>query len=469
MTSSLPCTAVILAAGKGTRMCSETPKVLHTVCGKPMLLCALEAADKVADHVVVVLGHKRDEVAAVLPPTALQAVQDPPQGTGDALRVTSNQVPHRGVVLVLPGDAPLIQSSTLLRLKEGHGEALCSVLTAHIPEADAPTSGYGRIVRDAEGNTQAIVEAALASPAQRELTEVNTGIYAFDAKWLYTEVLPQLQPQPPKGEYYLTDAIAIAAKAGRLQAIKHGDLTEVTGVNDLAALSELETEARRRINQAWMDRGVRFLDPSTTYIDLDVSLSADVIIEPGVVLRGDTRIASGVRIGAGTHLTNCTVATNAVIHPYTVAQQAKVGANCSVGPFARLREETLLEDGSKVGNFVETKKTRLGAGAKANHLSYLGDSEVGAEANIGAGTITCNYDGAQKHRTTIGEGAFIGSNTALVAPIEIGEGAVVGAGSTLCNSVPAQALGLARAKESVIEGAGAKIRARNKAAKESKK
>ena len=450
-------------------MRSETPKVLHTVCGKPMLLCALEAAAEVADKVVVVLGHKRQEVAAVLPESVLHAVQDPPRGTGDALRVTSDQVPHRGMVLVLPGDAPLIQSATLQRLKDGHGDALCSVLTAHIPATEAPMSGYGRIVRDSEGKTQAIVEAALASQTQRAITEVNTGIYAFDAEWLYTEVLPQLEPQPPKGEYYLTDAIELAAKAGRLQAIEHNDLTEVTGVNDPVALSELETEARQRINQAWMRKGVRFIDPLTTYVDMDVSLAADVIIEPGVVLRGTTQIASGVRIGAGSHLTHCTVASNAVIHPYTVAQHATVGANCSVGPFARLRENTFLEEGSRVGNFVETKKTRLGPGAKANHLSYLGDADVGAEANIGAGTITCNYDGAQKHPTTIGRGAFIGSNTALVAPIDIGEGAMVGAGSTLSESVPDQALGLARAKESIIEGAGAKIRARNKAAKESKK
>lgn len=468
MTSSTPCTAVILAAGKGTRMRSETPKVLHTVCGKPMLLCAVEAAAAVADQVMVVLGYKRAEVAAALPSSTLQAVQDPPQGTGDALRVTSEQVPHSGTVLVLPGDAPLIQAQTLQRLKEGHGNALCSVLTAHIPAEEAATSGYGRIVRDSDGRTQAIVEAANASESQRRITEVNTGIYAFDAEWLYTHVLPQLKPQPPKGEYYLTDAIELAAKAGRLRAIEHDDLTEVTGVNDPVALSELETEARHRINRYWMSQGVRLLDPTRTYIDMDVTLASDVVIEPGVILRGQTSIASGARIGAGAHLTDCLVASRAVVHPYTVANQASIGPSCTVGPLARLREGTVLDEGSKVGNFVETKNTRLGAGSKANHLSYLGDADVGPRANIGAGTITCNYDGAQKHRTTIGKEAFIGSNTALIAPIGIGEGALVGAGSTLSESVPDQALGLARAKETIIQGAGAKILARNKALKESK-
>ena len=469
MTSSPSCTAVILAAGKGTRMRSEIPKVLHTVCGKPMLLCAVDAAAAVARDVLVVLGHKREEVKAVLPSSVLTAVQDPPRGTGDALRVTADQVSHEGIILVLPGDAPLIQASTLERLKEGHGEALCSVLTAHISPEEALTSGYGRIVRDPSGQTQAIVEAANATEAQQRITEVNTGIYAFDAQWLYTVVLPQLQPQPPKGEYYLTDAIELAAKAGRLKAIEHDDLTEVTGVNDPVALSELESEARQRINRHWMSQGVRFIDPLTTYVDMDVTLSPDVVLEPGVFLRGRTRIGPGARIGAGSHLTDCQVAEKAALHPYTVAENATVGPDCSVGPFARLREGTVLEQGAKIGNFVETKKTRLGKGAKANHLSYLGDAEVGAAANIGAGTITCNYDGAQKHQTTIGEGAFIGSNTALVAPIEIGEEALVGAGSTLCESVPDKALALARAKETIIEGAGAKIRARNRSAKGSKK
>ena len=469
MTVSLPCTAVILAAGKGTRMRSETPKVLHTICGKPMLHCAIEAASAVAQTVVVVLGHKREEISDSLPSGVLTAVQDPPRGTGDALRVTTDKVPDSGVVLVLPGDAPLIEAGTLQRLREGHGDALCSVLTAHIPMEEAATSGYGRIVRDSLGQTVAIVEAANASETQKQITEVNTGIYAFDAHWLYTEVLPALKPQPPKDEYYLTDAIELAAKAGRLRAIVHDDLIEVTGVNDLAALAGLEAEARKRINQDWMNQGVRFIDPEKTYVDSDVTLAPDVLLEPGVLLRGQTRIAAGVRIGAGSHLTNCIVAENAVIHPYTVAEEAQIGPGCSAGPFARLREGTVLEQDAKIGNFVETKKTRLGAGAKANHLSYLGDADVGASANIGAGTITCNYDGARKHRTTIGKEAFIGSNTALVAPIDIGDGALIGAGSTLRESVPAQALGLARAKETILEGAGAKIRARNKAAKESEK
>ena len=467
MSAKPPCTAVILAAGKGTRMRSELPKVLHPLCGKPMILCGVEAAQAVCDTVVVVLGYKKTLVGEHLPESIVQVVQDPPQGTGDALRVTSGAVPHTGMVLVMPGDAPLIRSETLARLADGHQDALCSVLTARISDEEALTSGYGRIVRDENGATQAIVEAANASSAERQLTEVNTGIYAFNAKWLYETVLPQLQPQPPKGEYYLTDAIEMAAQAGRLQAIEHDDLTEVTGVNDPIALAELEAKARTRINREWMEKGVRFVDPSQTYVDLDVELSSDVTLEPGVILRGTTRIESGAQIGAYSHITDSTIGPNVVIHPHTVATGATLKAESMAGPFARLREGAVLETGAKIGNFVEIKKTRLGAGAKANHLSYLGDADVGAGANIGAGTITCNYDGSRKHKTTIGEGAFIGSNTALVAPIEIGAGALVGAGSTLTQSIPNNALGIARAKETVLKEAGAKILSHNKKAKES--
>jgi len=467
---SKPCTAIILAAGKGTRMQSALPKVLHPVCGRPMLHWIVEAARPLCDSIVVVLGHGREQIQDALPSDVQIAIQDPPQGTGDAVRVASNQVDLTGTVLVLPGDAPLIRKSTLEALVQGHGDALCSVLTAHIAPTQARSSGYGRIVRDAQGHTLAIVEKAGATPDQLEITEVNTGIYAFDAQWLFETVLPNLKAHPPKNEYYLTDAIAQAAEAGRLQAIEHDNLLEVTGVNDRIALAELERAARTEINRAWMAKGVHFVDPACTYVDAAVQLAPDVSLGPGVVLKGNTRIGEGAQIGAYSVLENCTVAGQAVIHSHSVCQGATLEAASSAGPFARLREGAHLGPKAKVGNFVEIKKTRLGAGAKASHLSYLGDAKIGEGVNIGAGTITCNYDGHTKHPTVIGKGAFIGSNTAIVAPLSIGAGALVAAGSTLTHDVPENALAIARAGQSTIKDAAIRIHAKNaeKAAEDSK-
>jgi len=450
-------TAVILAAGKGTRMRSALPKVLHPVCGRPMLHWIMEAAGPLCDQLVLVLGHGRDEILASLGPDVAHAVQDPPRGTGDAVRVASEHVAQPGVVLVLPGDAPLIQQATLKRLITGHGDALCSVLTAHIQPEEAQTSGYGRILRDETGQTLAIVETANATASQLQITEVNTGIYAFDAQWLFAEVLPNLKAHPPKNEYYLTDAIQHAAKASRLQAIEHNNLTEVTGVNDRIALAELEAAARAQINRAWMERGVHFVDPVCTYVDAEVLLDADVKLGPGVVLQGKTRIGAGAEIGAYSVLEDCTVGKGAILHAHSVCKGAILEAGSSAGPFARLREGAHLETNAKVGNFVEVKNARLGAGAKANHLSYLGDATVGAGANVGAGTITCNYDGHAKHQTHIGACAFIGSNSALVAPIQIGDGAIVAAGSTLGEDVPEGALAIARPEQKNIEGCAQRI------------
>jgi bifunctional UDP-N-acetylglucosamine pyrophosphorylase/glucosamine-1-phosphate N-acetyltransferase len=463
------CTAIILAAGKGTRMQSSLPKVLHPVCGRPMLHWIVEAVRPLCERIVVVLGHQRDQIQATLSSDVQVAIQDPPQGTGDAVRVATQHVDLDGIVLVLPGDAPLIRKSTLEALIAGHGEALCSVLTAHISPEEAQSSGYGRILRDPQGKTLAIVEAAGATAKQLSITEVNTGIYAFDARWLFEEILPSLKSHPPKEEYYLTDAIQHAAEAGGLQSIKHDNLVEVTGVNDRIALAELEKSARAEINRAWMAKGVHFVDPDCTYVDADVQLSPDVSIGPGVVLAGKTRIGEGAHIGAYSTLTNCTIAPHATIHSHSVCEEAVLDDHSSAGPFARLRQGTHLGPNSKVGNFVEIKKTKLGKGAKASHLSYLGDTTVGAGANIGAGTITCNYDGHAKHPTVIGKDAFIGSNSALIAPITIGEGAIVAAGSTLTQDVPGQALALARAGQSNIEDAATRIHIKNaeKAAQDS--
>ncbi len=453
MSRKADATAVILAAGKGTRMRSQLPKVLHPVCGKPMLHWAIDAAGKVCDRVVVVLGHGRDLVLETLPATIDHAVQDPPQGTGDAVRVTSPLFEHQGVVLVLPGDAPLIKSSTLQALLDGHGDALCSVLTAHITPEEATDSGYGRIVRDDHGNTLAIVEAANATPVQKALTEINTGIYAFDSSWLFDEVLPHLKAHPPKNEYYLTDAIEEAAKKGRLQAIEHDNLTEVTGVNDRIALAELQAQARLQINQEWMAKGVRFEDPNCTYVDSDVVLAQDVELGPGVVLRGKTSIGPGAKIGPYCVIEDSQIAANVNVASHSVLHGAVLEERSTVGPFSRLREGTHLGEESKIGNFVEVKKSRIGAGAKASHLSYLGDADVGERANIGAGTITCNYDGYNKHQTSIGKEAFVGSNTALVAPVELGDGSIVAAGSVVTTTVPADAIAVGRANQKNLEKA----------------
>lgn len=450
-------------------MQSSLPKVLHPVCGRPMLHWILEAVHNQCEQIVVVLGHQREQIQATLPPNVHVAIQDPPRGTGDAVRVATEHVDLDGIVLVLPGDAPLIRKSTLEALIAGHGDALCSVLTAHISNAEAQSSGYGRIVRDRGGKTLAIVEAAGATADQLKITEVNTGIYAFDARWLFEEILPRLKAHPPKEEYYLTDAIQHAANAGSLQSIEHDNLVEVTGVNDRIALAELEKSARGEINRAWMAKGVHFVDPDSTYVDADVQLSADVSIGPGAVLTGQTTVGEGAQIGAYSTLKNCTIAPHATILSHSVCEEAVLDSHSSAGPFARLRQGAHLGPKSKIGNFVEIKKTKMGNGAKANHLSYLGDTNVGEGANIGAGTITCNYDGHAKHSTVIGKDAFIGSNSALIAPINVGEGAIVGAGSTLSQDVPNQALALARAGQSNIENAATRIHIKNaeKAAQDS--
>ena len=461
--------ALILAAGKGTRMRSSLAKVLHPVCGRPMVQWGVNAAKAVGCEVAVVVGHQREAVIAALDSDCTWIVQDPPQGTGDALRCAAAELPAEGVLLVMPGDAPLVKAETLKALLDGHNGALCSVLTAHITKEEAKTSGYGRIIRDSKGRVRHIVEVAGACEEQLLVTEVNTGVYAFDAAWLYKEVVPNLKPHPPKNEYYLTDAIEVAAKAGSLNAVVHNDLDEVTGINDKVALADATKTALKRICTHWMMEGVTIESPDTTWIDAEVSLSENVTIEPGVVLKGATVIGEGVVIGAHSRLQDTTVASGATIGAGTVSTGATIGENSSVGPMARLRLGAVLKVGAKVGNFVEVKKSEIGVGAKVSHLSYIGDATIGDYANIGAGTITCNYDGHNKHKTEIKKGAFIGSNTALVAPVIVGEGSIVAAGSTITEDVPANALALGRARQTQKLNAATKLNIANKAKKESDK
>lgn len=454
--------ALVLAAGLGTRMRSTTAKVLHTVCGRSMVEWSVVAAEQAGCEVAVVVGHQREQVMASLGDRVRWVVQDPPLGTGDAVRQAARVLPAEGTLLVLCGDTPLLRPETLSALLGGHGSALCTVLTALLPEREAAagTASYGRIVRE-NGRVREVVEVAHCTAEQRRIPEVNTGVYAFDAAWLLREVAPSLEPHPPRGELYLTDAVARAAQAGGLQAVVHHDLGETLGVNDRAALAEAELAMRTRLNREHMLAGVTLRDPAGTVIDASVELARDVELDVGVVLRGRTRLAEGVRVGAHCVLQDTEVAERAEVLPGTVAVGAVVGPRAHVGPMARLREGTVLGPDVKVGNFVETKKAVLAAGAKASHLAYLGDVTVGRDANVGAGTITCNYDGFGKYRTEIGDEAFVGTNSSLVAPVRIGHRAVVGAGSVIVEDVPDDSLAVARGRQRTLEGKGWTIRRRN--------
>ncbi len=455
-------TALILAAGKGTRMRSALAKVLHPLAGRPMVEWVLSAVQETDATPLVVVGHQREQVCAALPPGVVTVVQDPQEGTGHAVQVAADALPHEGVLLVVCGDTPLLRGETLRALVSGHGQGLCTVLTASIPAAEALSSAYGRLVRSPDGTPERIVEAANASPAERTITEINTGVYAFDAAWLLDEVIPHLKAHPPKGEKYLTDAVEAAARAGGLRAVHHTDVTETMGVNDRPALAQAEAALRARINHRWMLAGVSLQDPTTTYIDGQVELAQDVTLGPGVVLTGSCRLATGVTVGAYSQLKDTTVGARTQILSGTHSESASIGRDCRVGPMARLRAGTVLEQGVRVGNFVETKKAHLKTKATAGHLSYLGDCEVGEEVNIGAGTITCNYDGFSKHRTVIGDRAFVGSNTALVAPLTLGNDTIVAAGSTVTQSLPDQSLAVGRARQKNLEGRAPEIRAKLK-------
>ena len=432
-------TALVLAAGRGTRMRSRLAKVLHPLCGRPMAAWVLRAAEAAGCQVCLVVGHDREQVLDALQPGS-HAVQAEQLGTGHAVACAASVLPRTGRLLVLAGDTPLLRPETLRELLAGHGDALCTVLTAEVGAVEANRRAYGRVVREGD-RVARIVEHAHCTPDERSIGEINTGVYAFDAAWLLDEVVPKLQPHPPKGEYYLPDAVAAAAEAGRLDAVICRDPEEVAGVNDRASLADAAAVLRRRIARRHLLAGVTLEDPAATWIDDTVELAEDVTVGPGCVLKGATRVGR-----------------DTVIHAHSVLEDAVVGEGVSVGPFARLRQGTVLDEGSRVGNFVETKNAHLQQGVKASHLSYLGDTEIGPATNVGAGTITCNYDGYAKHRTEIGAGVFVGSNSSLVAPVQIGDGALVGAGSVVTADVPADALALGRGRQTNLEGRAPELR-----------
>ncbi len=441
-------------------MRSALAKVLHPLLGRPMVGWPVAAAQQAGFQVQVVVNHQEQEVRAALADAGVGFVrQDEPRGTGHAVLCALDALPAQGVLVVMAGDCPLLRPSTLAQLRAAHGDNLVTVLTAYVGDP----AEYGRVVRGADGRPERIVEAAEASPEIRAIHEINTGVYAFDLAWLRT-VLPGFAPHPPKGEIYLTDALEAAR--GRVGAVIHPDPLEVLGVNDRWALAEATKALRLRILRDHALAGVTFHDPDTTVVEPDVQLGEDVEIGPGAILTGRTVVEGGARVGPYAILNDAHIGAGAIVHAHSVVQGSSLGIGASAGPFARLRPGSALGPRAAVGNFVELKKARLGAGAKASHLSYLGDAEIGENANIGAGTITCNYDGFAKHQTRIGARAFIGSNTSLVAPVTVGEGAIVGAGSVIVSEVPDDAIAVARGAQENRAGGAARLRARKLALKE---
>ena len=441
--------AVILAAGKGTRMKSKHPKVLHKLCGQSMLSWVIDAvAAAGVEQTVVVVGHGAEQVAREVEGRAQVALQAEQLGTAHALLQAG---PHlkdsQGQVLVLCGDTPLIEADTLSLLVQNHRSsgAVATVLTTEMEDP----AGYGRVIRGDRGGVCRIVEHKDASPEERKIREINTGIYCFEISGLFA-ALGQVAPVNSQGEYYLTDVIEMYVREGKkVNAMLSKNSREFIGINDRVQLAEVEQFMRRRVRRNLMESGVTVMDPASTFVDHGVVVGRDTVIHPFTFLEGRTVIGEDCVIGPGSRLSNATVG-NGVTIQYSIVLDSLIGDECSIGPYSYLRPETRLEKGVKVGDFVEIKKSQIGKGSKVPHLSYVGDAILGEGINIGAGTITCNYDGHKKWPTRIGDGAFIGSNTNLVAPVEMGAGAGTGAGSTITRDVPAGALAVERADQKIV-------------------
>ena len=439
---------VILAAGKGTRMHSDLAKVLHRAGGRPLLEHVIRACQPLKPaQLLAIVGHQAEAVGQVAESLGAQTVlQQPQRGTGHAMQIARRAIRSRAkLAVVLPGDAPLLRTETLAALIETHrrGEAAATILTAEIED---PTD-YGRIVRDEQGRVLAIVEHKSATPEQLTIREVNSSIYCFTLAKLWP-VLSALRPENAHRELYLTDAISLLRQRNeRVLAQIAPDPREILGCNTRVHLADVDRIFRARKAVQIMEAGATMYLPETVLIDPDVTAGPDSLIEPGVQLLGNTRIGARCVIRTGTVLQDTRVDDDATIGAHSVLDSARVGVKAQIGPFSRLRPGTDIRAGAHVGSFVEMKKTVLGEGAKAPHLSYLGDATIGRDTNIGAGTITCNYDGVAKHPTTIGSGVFIGSDTALVAPVRVGDGAYVAAGSVITDNVPANALGIGRGRQ----------------------
>ncbi len=438
--------AVILAAGMGKRMKSRMPKVLHPILGDPALLWVLRALPTELEAAIVVIHHGKEKVLAaleswrkeeLLPCRVLTIDQGEPLGTGHAVRICAAELDRLKAsrVVILSGDVPLIRAETVAALCTSEG----SLLAMELPDPD----GYGRVIQNLDGSLSTLVEQRDASPAEQAITLVNGGAYALP--WsLLRPALHRLKNNNAQGEFYLTDAVADIASKHAIQ-VNFCDTEELAGMNSRNDQAALQASAQWRINTSWMKQGVSFLDASSTFLGPRVRLEQDVLIEPLVRMEGLVHVGAGTHVGQGSIIAGGEIGKEVSIRPYSIIEGAKIGNHCVVGPFARLREGTELQSNVHVGNFVETKQTLLKQGAKANHLAYLGDSEVGENSNVGAGVIFCNYDGVSKHRTTIGKDAFIGSDTQLVAPVTIGAGVVIAAGSTITGDVPDHALAMTRA------------------------
>ncbi|MRX27935.1 bifunctional UDP-N-acetylglucosamine diphosphorylase/glucosamine-1-phosphate N-acetyltransferase GlmU [Kangiella sp. HZ709] len=439
---------VILAAGKGTRMKSSMPKVLHPIASKPMLQHVIDAANKLnAEQIIVVAGHGIDQVRELLKDQKVQIAEQAQQlGTGHAVDQAMPLVNKENQVLVLYGDVPLIKQETLTALCDQIPNNGISLLTVKLSN---PT-GYGRIVRDNQNSVVAIIEQKDASQDQLLINEVNTGILAGSASDL-TAWLNEVDNNNAQGEYYLTDTIAMAAAKGGVNACHPSSEIEVEGVNSRVQLAALERAYQQEKAMRLMDKGVTLIDPSRLDIRGNLQCAQDVLIDINVIVEGDVIIETGAQIDANVILKDCVIGTGSHIKANTMIEGAKIGNNCQLGPFARVRPGTELADEAFIGNFVETKKTKLGAGSKASHLAYIGDAQVGEKVNIGAGVITCNYDGINKFQTIIEDGAFIGSDSQLVAPVTIGQMATVGAGTTVTKDVPAESLVISRVKQKHLE------------------
>lgn len=429
--SNLQC--VILAAGQGTRMKSARPKVLHEIAGKPMVRYAIEAAHTIGSlRPIVVIGHGADQVKQAIGESVSYALQTPQLGTGHAVLCAREQIdPASDLVVVLYGDTPFISAETLRRLIDAHVQATAAVSLVTFRPIDPAL--YGRIIRDDQHRIIDIVEYKEATPDQRAIREVNSGIFCYQTEWLLSH-LDQLQPRPGHGELYLTDLVSLAAREGSIVASAECDEAEVLGINDRAQLAQAEKLMRDQINTRHMLNGVTLIDPATTYIEASVTIGPDTIIHPNTHLYGQTTIGR-----------ECTIGPNTIIHDSTIGNDCEIVASMvdgatledhiDMGPFSHMRKGAYLSEGVHIGNFAEVKDSRLGPGTKQGHFSYLGNATIGAEVNIGAGTITCNYDGEKKHNTEIGAGTFIGSDTLLVAPVKIGQHAKTGAGSVVTHDV----------------------------------